>query len=1079
MSSPFLALPPSAHVASNALAFAIRDGYPVSEGHTLIVTRRMITTWFEATRDEHIAVLDLIDIVKTALDATYRPDGYNVGFNAGLSAGQTVMHLHVHVIPRYAGDMDDPRGGVRHVIPRKGNYLLTPEPEALFERAPHAESLVYGTREDPLLAHLGAHLDRATGLDAAVAFVLRSGVDALHARLEALLERGGRLRLVTGDYLDATDPDALARLVDLAAVFPSAVELRAYETRAGPVFHPKAYVLTTRGGAGVAFVGSSNLSGSALRDGVEWNYRVVSSTEPRGFASVRARFDALFSGPGTVPLTPAWLAAYRARRVTAYSPSASFLAGAADAQAEAPPAPAPDAPLPPVEPNAVQREALAALERTRAAGNRSGLVVMATGLGKTWLAALDAQRFARVLFVAHRDEILRQALATFRRVRPGATLGFFHGTEKSPDADIVFASIQTLGRASGLGAFARDRFDYVVVDEFHHAAAPTYRALLDHFEPEFLLGLTATPDRTDGQSLLGLCAENLVYRADLFEGIERELLAPFHYFGVPDVVEYAQIPWRRYTEEELTRLVATEARAQNAISQLDSRGGRRVLAFCASVAHADFMTERLRASGRRAAAVHSGAASAPREEAIEQLTQGELDVLVTVDMFNEGVDIPAVDTVLLLRPTDSQIVWYQQIGRGLRKHDGKDHLRIIDYVGNHRAFLGVFRAVLGLDADGARVGEALRQLRQNHRLTEGLPPGCEVTYDLEAIDLLERLAGQVRDRFVGWVEEFVAEHERAPTATEAFHARFDPRQPRGKRRGGWFEALGSIRPLSPERAAVLADARAHALLEQVGATKMTRSYKMLALLAWLDAGTFPDPIGTSALVPHVQRRARRAAPLALDLSVDFEDVQALARLMREMPLHYLTAEPRSPFTLEGDTLGVRERPDATLLPALGEMMRELADWRLAAYLEPRRREHRARFRDDRGAAIDAQFTIEETAGGFSVFLESGGKKGSEAARNTQYSEGLRLLLARLAALDAVLELAALATAKESAALDLAGADLPVPLARQDLPALQRAIHRAQGNNSTRRIHLQVRLPRPLSIASLQATLSHGGEPHSQ
>ncbi len=304
-----------------------------------------------------------------------------------------------------------------------------------------------------------------------------------------------------------------------------------------------------------------------------------------GFQDVVNGFEALFSHPSTRPLDQMWIDAYALRRPL----GPSFVGQGTVASPEE------AAPEPPPQPHEIQREALAALEKTRAEGNIAGLVVLATGLGKTWLSAFDSDRpqFRRILFVAHREEILDQALKTFRRVRPSARLGRFTGTAKEPDADVLFASIQTLGRRRHLDDFRPDEFDYIVVDEFHHASAATYRRLIEHFRPKFLLGLTATPERTDGGDLLALCQENLVYRCDLTEGIRRELLSPFRYFGVPDEVDYANIPWRasRFDEEALTQAVATQARAENALEQYRSRAGQRTLAFCVSQRHADFMAE--------------------------------------------------------------------------------------------------------------------------------------------------------------------------------------------------------------------------------------------------------------------------------------------------------------------------------------------------------------------------------------------------------------------------------------------------------------------------------------------------------
>jgi hypothetical protein len=252
----------------------------------------------------------------------------------------------------------------------------------------------------------------------------------------------------------------------VAAVVPDDVAARA--------FHPKAYIFT-QGENGTAFIGSSNLSASALTSGVEWNYRVVSSRDDAGYAEVVAAFDQLFHHPRSTSLTPDWVDRYRARR-----PIPRPIVDAADV------APEPAAHVP--GPNEIQQTALEALVATRAAGNAAGLVVLATGLGKTWLAAFDTNRpeFRRVLFVAHREEILSQALDTFRRIRPDARLGHYTGGAKDPDAEVIFASIQTLGRAGHLAAFAPDVFDYVVVDEFHHAAAASYRRLITHFRPRTL-----------------------------------------------------------------------------------------------------------------------------------------------------------------------------------------------------------------------------------------------------------------------------------------------------------------------------------------------------------------------------------------------------------------------------------------------------------------------------------------------------------------------------------------------------------------------------------------------------------------
>lgn len=638
---------------------------------------------------------------------------------------------------------------------------------------PHAVRLTTGA-EDPLLPLLAQGIDAADRVDLAVAFAMGSGVQLIAPWFRDLLARGGQLRIVVGDYMDVTEPTALARLLDLGEA-----QVRVFETGTGS-FHPKAWLFRAANRQGAAIVGSSNLSKTALTSGVEWNLHSETATD-----AVAAAFDRLWAHPQTRALTADWIAAYAARR------RAAPLTDLAQRIVSDEPA------APPPTPHNIQQAALTALAATRRAGHRAGLVVLATGLGKTWLAAFDSRPFARVLFVAHREEILTQAMASFRRIRPEARFGRFDGTEKDEGAEILFASIQTIGRVRHLRRFAPDAFDYVVVDEFHHASASSYRGLLEHFTPRFLLGLTATPDRSDGADLLALCGDNLVYRCDLFDGIDAGLLAPFRYLGVPDEVDYAQIPWRsnQFDPTALEAALATEARAANALDQFHRHRSGPAIGFCCSVRHAEFMAGYFREHGLRAVAVHSGVGSAPRATSLEQLGRGEIDILFAVDMFNEGVDVPNIGTVMMLRPTDSVIIWLQQLGRGLRRVEGKV-LKVIDYIGNHRIFLTKLRALLA-------AGPGDRSLSQKLDLVvEGafpLPPGCSVTYDLAVVEVLrdllcpksgiEEMEAQYRD--------FRLRHGLRPTASEIAQMGFDPAK---SGHGGWFDFVRDMGDVVDARA---------------------------------------------------------------------------------------------------------------------------------------------------------------------------------------------------------------------------------------------------------------------------------------
>lgn len=918
---------PFCSLQANHVAFqtdqvaAIFDAFPVTEGHLLVIPRRHVSRWDELSLQEKDALLAGVERGRALLKGQFDPDAFNVGYNDGSAAGQTVSHFHVHIIPRRTGDVADPRGGVRHVVPAKGNYLRPPEAPArpppnldLLTLAPHKQALIAGG-EDPLLPHLVRHIDDANSVDIAVAFIMDSGARLLIPHLRDLLARGGRLRLITGDYLDVTDPLALRQVLDLEG------EVERFVFDAGTQsFHLKSWIFHHADGEGLAIVGSSNISETALVRGIEWNYRACSS-DTDGWRDVVTGFEALLRSASVGPLTHDWIDAYVLRRTRNPAPKAPALG----VVVEPPP--------PPPEPHEVQVQALAALRRTREDGYSAGLVVLATGLGKTWLSAFDTQapEFRRVLFVAHRDEILTQAIDTYRSCRPAARLGRYTGAEKDIDADVVFASIQTLGRSVHLEKFAADHFDYIVVDEFHHAAARTYRKLIDHFTPKFLLGLTATPERTDGGDLLSLCQENLVFRCDAFEAIEKELLSPFRYFGVPDEIDYENIPWRssKFDEAALTAAVATQARAQNALEQYHKHRGTRTLGFCCSTIHADFMADYFRQAGLRAAAVHSGPSSAPRATSLEQLRDGDLDVLFAVDMFNEGVDVPSIDTVLMLRPTESAIIWLQQFGRGLRRAAGKSQLSVIDYIGNHRTFLTKVRALLGVDEGDRALSLALEKIRAGERIW---PEGCEVTYDLEALDILQKLLRPTSagDALEAFYRDFHLRHGVRPSATEALHAGFNPRS---NGHGGWLTFVRQMGGLTDRERDVLV--RHAGFLGNLERTSMTRSYKMLVLKAMQAADEFPGRIWINALSEGVRRLAAQNPVFAKDISVPIDRPADLRRLIENNPIQAWTGDgtrSEAYFRYKDGEFATTFTVSDSDRTALNDLTREVVDWRIAAYL---------------------------------------------------------------------------------------------------------------------------------------------------
>ena len=930
--SPFFDVPSSEHLAGNASAFAIPDAYPVSPGHALVISRRLIPTWWDATPEEQVDLLALVAEVKRIVHERHRPDGYNVGFNAGAAAGQTVPHLHIHVIPRYHNDVPDPRGGIRHVIPGKGNYLAQPTASPM----PFTD----GTSK-PLLAVLKPLLRdaRFTRIDLVVSFVRMTGVELLDAPLGDALERGACLRVLTTDYQSITEPGALERLQDLTQKWPGQVAVKVFEADATTSFHPKGYLFWSDGSDGdaVAWVGSSNLSRSGLNGGIEWNVGVDK------VAPLLRAFEELWKHPRAVTLDSDWLEQYRRRRPTRVPPAEGDPNSPAVVPLGVTPEELTDEVAHPVTPRPLQQEALAALETTRAEGYRAGLVVMATGLGKTWLAAFDSARFSfrRVLFLAHREEILRQSLDVFRAVQPDRSLGIYMGAEKRGEADVVFASVQTLHRR--LDDFNADEFDYIVIDEFHHAAASTYRKVIDHFAPRFLLGLTATPERMDGADLLGLCGDNLVFQCDLVVGIDRGELVPFDYHGIKDVVDFDPIPWRngRFEPDALANAMETSERADHALREWQARAGKRTLAFCATTAHADFMATYFTQHGLRTAAVHSAPSSAPRRGSVERLAAGELDVLFAVDVFNEGFDLPSIDTVLMLRPTDSPVVFLQQLGRGLRLEEEKSQLTVVDFIGNHRSFLAKPRALLGLGmAETPSAANILAALEDGDWQ---LPAGCSISWELGAVDLLRELATS-RQRYepgstlVSYVQDHAEEFGERPTAMQTLRSGYNPASAK-RSHGGWFDLLRDESLLTEDEAQ--AWERFRSLIAEVEATSMTKSYKMVLLRALLHEGALHDGMDWRELAAASRRIVETDPRLVSDVqSPSLPGVFALAdehwaAFWRKNPIAAWIGkfgEGPAAFDLEGNRFLPRFHVPEPLRDTVEAMLAELIEWRLGDYL---------------------------------------------------------------------------------------------------------------------------------------------------
>jgi superfamily II DNA or RNA helicase/HKD family nuclease len=522
---------------------------------------------------------------------------------------------------------------------------------------------------EPSVAYeVQAEIASADRVDILMAFIRWSGVRRMVPELRRHREAGRPIRILTTTYTNSTEQRALDELIALGA------EVRVSYDTSMTRLHAKSWIFDRKSGYSTAYIGSSNLTHSAQVTGLEWNVRLSEARNPDALAKVCAVFESYWASSEFVPYDAD---EFRSRtRSDASGPSLI---------------------LSPVEVvlRPFQEELLERLAVARYLGRHRNLLVSATGTGKTVMAAVDYSRLRsslprdRLLFVAHQEQILDQSQATFRHALRDATFGEkWVGGHRPQRFEHVFASIQSLN-ASGVERIDPNHFDVVIVDEFHHSAAPTYAALLDHLAPRELLGLTATPERADGLDILGIFGGTIAAELRLWEAIDEQHLAPFDYFGIHDGLDLREVPWKRgrgYDIEALSNLfTADHAWALRIIEQVRQKiaapSEMRAIGFCVSVSHARFMADRFRQAGLNAVAIWGDSSHEERRVALSDLDAGRVQVVFTVDLFNEGIDVPNVDTLLMLRPTESPTLFLQQLGRGLRKVPGKTLCTVLDFVG--------------------------------------------------------------------------------------------------------------------------------------------------------------------------------------------------------------------------------------------------------------------------------------------------------------------------------------------------------------------------------------------------------------
>ncbi len=780
---------------------------------------------------------------------------------------------------------------------------------------------------------------KADRIDIIVSFLMESGVRLILKDLKAALERGAQIRILTGNYLGITQPSALYLI---KKELGNRVDLRFYSDK-NRSFHPKSYIFHC-GNIGEIYIGSSNISKSALTSGIEWNYRFTSFDDEKNFSLFYDTFADLFNNHSFV---------IDDNELTIYSknwhkPAVSKdLAKYDDAEEDAGFK---------VErlfqPRGAQIEALYALEDSRMEGAVKGLVQAATGVGKTYLAAFDSAKYERVLFVAHREEILKQAAITFQNVRNSDDYGFFNGKQKDTDKAVIFASVATLGRNEYLTEdfFLPDYFDYLVVDEFHHAVNEQYRRIVNYFRPRFMLGLTATPERMDGKNIYEICDYNVPYEISLKEAINKGILVPFHYYGIYDETDYSlfRLVKGRYEETDLNGAYIGNAKRYDLIYKYYMKyRSKRALGFCCSKQHAEEMAKEFCKRGIESVAVYSdanGEFSEDRNRAIEKLKRREIKVIFSVDMFNEGVDIASLDMVMFLRPTESPIVFLQQLGRGLRTSKGKEYLNVLDFIGNYEKAGNAPLILSG--GKGYVKGEAYDYNDVEY------PDDCIVDFDMRLIDLfreLDKKALSVKERIK---REFYRVKEmldgQVPTRMELFtymdddiyqycikHAKENPFR-------RYIEFLNEMDELSTDEEEVYAGA-GREFLSLIETTDMQKIYKMPILYSFYNGGDIRLAVTDDEMLDAWKKffdNGTNWKDFAADISyTDYKamtDRQHLSKA-KSMPIKFLKASGKG-FFIEKEDYALAIRSDLGEIihkEAFKKHMKDILEYRTMEYYRRR------------------------------------------------------------------------------------------------------------------------------------------------
>lgn len=531
------------------------------------------------------------------------------------------------------------------------------------------KKLIVNSEKGNILNELTRSINECERFYFSVAFINFSGLQLLLDAFKEANKKGIKGKIITSTYLNFTESKALNKLREF-----NNIDLKVFVTDKEIGFHTKAYIFEYSDSYKV-IIGSSNITQSALKSNIEWNVEIISKDETSFIKDVLKEYDQLWDS--SVEADEEFIQRYDdfLSKLIYHDLKQSLIYEHAEY----------------IIPNRMQKRAMENLERIRLYGEDKALVIAATGTGKTYMSAFDVKSYKpkRMMFVVHREEILKKAKETFEKLvtNEGITFGLLTGNHKQKNADYLFTTIQTLSKC--FHEFRKDEFEYLIIDEAHHATSPSYQKVLEYFSPKFTLGMTATPERSDHNNVFELFDNNVALEVRLHEALEDELVIPFHYFGITDIEGIDLSDVNIDDISEITKRLKVNERVDFIIENMNFYGHdgnkQKCLGFCASIEHAKYMAEEFNNRGYRSVSLSGEDSIDRRTHYINRLEDDsdELKFIFTVDIFNEGVDIPSINSVLMLRPTNSPIVFIQQLGRGLRKYKGKSFLTVLDFIGNH------------------------------------------------------------------------------------------------------------------------------------------------------------------------------------------------------------------------------------------------------------------------------------------------------------------------------------------------------------------------------------------------------------